>query len=698
MANKIKYNSGIDTNALNIGNWSIGSDLGMGPTASTGFYNGIEIPEGGYVIYSNGINARVVNNDAELIDELNKMGAGLYTDNLAGSLEWAKQNNVLVLNRFFKEVITDGLVLNVEPSHVSSYFQNIPTTNVLSSGDPDLNHMIIWTNSGQWTWSDNATDIDLPFTNGTSGIKIMRGQSTTTGSQHFGCASFNGSASTTYTMSVFYKQSRAGASSPYFRTKVNNNLLVYFNYNGDTNSANWPVDEWIRISATATLQSNETGAYLSNYLGRAAGDIVWYAAPMVELGSTMSPFVNGTRSQNTNLVDLSSQSSDGILLGNPTQDEYGNLVLDGAGDHIQFNSAPAFNVNTRTIEIKFKMNSTYANFSPLAVYANGSSSSNRMWLGIQNGKFQMHGWGTDDPTATTTIEVGKWYTCTFSYDYATKKMRMYTNGKLEKTMTTGQSGIQALSGMNWYVGAVPGSWQGVTYSDMTLASFKVYDRILSDDEVAENHYNGSITTRNLTQHYDFGNEVCYIDGDSHIKNLANFSQTAPITNTGSAITYNNHIGYLEWNGASNAYIDIPNTDEMSKFSLSTWVYNEDGGVNSRHSILRNYWEIVGTSIQFWSYEFDNDYWRSSGNGAVPYGEWTHITTTWDGLVIRHYINGVLYWTDSNQSGGTSQAMYNFGGYNGRILDGKYAMLSIYNDELSSQEILNNYNAHAPRFR
>lgn len=689
MPNKIKYNSG---------NWLIGSHTGMGPSASTSFYNGLDIPENGYVIYSSGINARIANNDAELINYLNKLGAGLPNDDLAGCLEWARQNNVLVLNKFFKEVVADGLVLNVEPSHTASYFRNIPATNLLAANDPELNNTVTWTNSGDWTWTDNATDVDFPFQNGSNGLRIMKGQSITTGSQHWGLASFTGAASTTYTISVFFRQNRAGCSSPYFRTHVNNNWMAQFTYNGDGNSANWPVNEWIRISATATLQSNETGAYLSNYLGSQHGDAVWYAAPMVELGDTMSPFVNGVRNQNTNLVDLSNQSSNGILLGNPTQDAYGNLVLDGAGDHIQFNSHPAFNVNTRTIEIKFKMNSAYPDFSPLAVYAEGSSATDRIWLGIQNNKFQMHGWGTDDPTGSTTIEAGKWYTCAFSYDKASQQMKIYTNGKLERTITNSQAGVVGRSGMNWYIGAVPGSWYNVTYSDVTIGSFKVYNRILTDSEVASNYYNGNITTRNLVQHYDFGNELCYVDGSTVIRNLADTSSESAIVNTADAISYNKHLGYLEWTGNDNAYIDIPNTGNMATFSLSTWVWNDPTGVTSRHSILRDYWEIVETSIQFWSYDFDNDYWRSSGNGAVPYNQWTHITTTWDGFVIRHYINGILYWEDPNTSGGTSQSLNTFGGYGGRILDGRYATLSIYNDVLTQEEILDNYNVHAPRFR
>jgi len=65
-------------------------------------------------------------------------------------------------------------------------------------------------------------------------------------------------------------------------------------------------------------------------------------------------------------------------------------------------------------------------------------------------------------------------------------MKVYTNGVLESSVTNTQGGVTAVSGMNWYLATVPGGWQSVTYSDVDIPSFKIYDRILSDAEVAQN--------------------------------------------------------------------------------------------------------------------------------------------------------------------------------------------------------------------
>jgi hypothetical protein len=54
MPNAIKYNTSAETLALKKGNFWIGTgDVGKGPTSSTGFYNGITPPSGGYTIYLN---------------------------------------------------------------------------------------------------------------------------------------------------------------------------------------------------------------------------------------------------------------------------------------------------------------------------------------------------------------------------------------------------------------------------------------------------------------------------------------------------------------------------------------------------------------------------------------------------------------------------------------------------------------------
>jgi hypothetical protein len=71
MPNAIKYNTSAETLALKKGNFWIGTgDVGKGPTSSTGYYNGITPPTGGYTIYLNketgGPSIYTVNTEAQL--------------------------------------------------------------------------------------------------------------------------------------------------------------------------------------------------------------------------------------------------------------------------------------------------------------------------------------------------------------------------------------------------------------------------------------------------------------------------------------------------------------------------------------------------------------------------------------------------------------------------------------------------------
>ena len=224
------------------------------------------------------------------------------------------------------------------------------------------------------------------------------------------------------------------------------------------------------------------------------------------------------------------------------------------------------------------------------------------------------------------------------------------------------------------------------------------------DKMVLNRTIGAIVTDDIQQYYDFGNVLCYGGSDEETPtaespkciNLVNGAE-ATINNTNNGIDFNRDSGgYMEWDGTTTANIDIPNMGSQGLFTLDAWVYNVQGG-NGRHSILRNYWEIVGTSLQFWSYSFDNDYWRATPSNKVPYNQWTHICTTWDGERIRHYCNGTLEFTQSTASGGTSENMYQIAGYSGRAFYGRIGILSIYEKCLNQAEITQNYNANYNRY-
>jgi hypothetical protein len=130
MPNAIKYNTSAETLALKKGNFWIGTgDVGKGPTSSTGYYNGITPPSGGYTIYLNkasgGPSIYTVTTEAQMVSLTNSIGSQSFTTS-GQCLNWfATQTDKMIFNRDYEPIVTNGLVLNVDAGFTPSY----PTTN-----------------------------------------------------------------------------------------------------------------------------------------------------------------------------------------------------------------------------------------------------------------------------------------------------------------------------------------------------------------------------------------------------------------------------------------------------------------------------------------------------------------------------------------------------------------------------------------
>ena len=126
MANAIKYSTGSETLALKKGNFYIGTgDVGKGPTSTTGYYNGITPPSGGYTIYLNkasgGPSIYTCANDTELISLTNQIAGTSYTTANECFTYYVGQTDKICLNRDYEGIVTDGLVLNLDAGFTPSY-------------------------------------------------------------------------------------------------------------------------------------------------------------------------------------------------------------------------------------------------------------------------------------------------------------------------------------------------------------------------------------------------------------------------------------------------------------------------------------------------------------------------------------------------------------------------------------------------
>ena len=126
MPNSVKYNTSTETLSLKKGNFWIGiGDVDKGPTSSTGFYNGISPPSGGYTIYLNkasgGPSIYTVSNDAQLITLTNQIAGVSYTTVAECLVYFAGQSDKVIVNENYPTIITSGQTFNLDSSYLPSY-------------------------------------------------------------------------------------------------------------------------------------------------------------------------------------------------------------------------------------------------------------------------------------------------------------------------------------------------------------------------------------------------------------------------------------------------------------------------------------------------------------------------------------------------------------------------------------------------
>jgi hypothetical protein len=132
MQNAVKYSTTANPNAIQKGAVGIGITGDLGPTGTTGWYNGIQPQSGKYIIYeSNGsFPPRIFapQSDPELIRFANDRGAGGVTT-LASALEWFNsQIQYAAVNINYPEIITNNLVYLIDSAYTPSYPASGTTT------------------------------------------------------------------------------------------------------------------------------------------------------------------------------------------------------------------------------------------------------------------------------------------------------------------------------------------------------------------------------------------------------------------------------------------------------------------------------------------------------------------------------------------------------------------------------------------
>ena len=230
-----------------------------------------------------------------------------------------------------------------------------------------------------------------------------------------------------------------------------------------------PLGKWVRLSEAVTNAVDNYGNIANAY--RTNGT-AYFTAPQYELGSIVSPHVDGTRSSTESLIDLKNKSN--IDVSNISFDSSGQPEFDGTDDIINTGLMGGRNPSSSpfTIEAIVKSDTTSGNHMWLDATNNGSSQ--RLYcahaskgsaspMGIQGS-----GWSHSIPQDTEFHH----YVLVMDGSVA----RLYNNGEPHSTKNYTSYQIQSInvggrSGYRW-VGKIP--------------IFKIHNEIFTADKVKHN--------------------------------------------------------------------------------------------------------------------------------------------------------------------------------------------------------------------
>ena len=211
-------------------------------------------------------------------------------------------------------------------------------------------------------------------------------------------------------------------------------------------------------------------------------DVQW------QWGSTPYPFVEGDvseRSSTQSLIDLKRTTN--IDVGDASFDSTGQPDLDGTGDFIKASSTHSITGDI-TLEGVFNEDTSSAPHTTVICTDTGHQygvklmsykNSNRygLWLGFGSSSYVAMLAGTLDNNTTYHL-VGSW-------DQSSGVVKIYLNGVLKSTQSTGQTSAVSLNEAKVVVGA---DYHSLSYGlNGKVYVGKVYNKVLTDAEVAQNY-------------------------------------------------------------------------------------------------------------------------------------------------------------------------------------------------------------------
>ena len=228
-----------------------------------------------------------------------------------------------------------------------------------------------------------------------------------------------------------------------------------------------------------------------------------------------------------------------------------------------------------------------------------------------------------------------------------------------------------------------------------------------------------MVTNGLVLHLDVANQRSYSQTETVIKDLTENQRVGSFENATFSSEYR---GVLDFNGTT-AYMVSNNTGLGGHFSGTseshfTWVYPRSEGVivtELGQPVINVGWHATNIAINS-SGQFLFSTWHKSltnyiSSSAYSFNQWYHVGWTYNGTTMFGYVNGVLVgsvaltrtvpWLNNVYQ----DLFYGVMAPDNTIIptgpsvagDGLFAIFSVWNRALSTDEVLRNFNVFKNRF-
>jgi len=223
----------------------------------------------------------------------------------------------------------------------------------------------------------------------------------------------------------------------------------------------------------------------------------------------------------------------------------------------------------------------------------------------------------------------------------------------------------------------------------------------------------NIKTDDLVVYLDTGLFDSYPKYGEILEDISINNHNAQLFNTP---TYSTEFGgLLGFDDTSLEYGTIPDIGDLSTWTVEVWFRLTTSLSGKVTSIITNEFNLsdklnfsIGTNNaptnRNLAVGFYDGLWHTT-SGFVPVVDtWYQVVGTYDGSVIKQYVNGVasggaLNYVGNPQSGGEIRLMRRWDGAlsGGNLVNGDLAIVRIYNSALTPTQVLQNYNAEKDRF-